>query len=172
MMLIFPKIVRKHPLTLSCSHLGYPGDGINSKKRKRVFCFNISSTSGRQNGCQWLSRLLSCTLRRLKLLSLFKIMVNYCWEVQCVFMSSLSCVCKHRQRWLWSSACVKALSAIFTVLAKKDKEKNPLHYWLEDYKVCKIIICSSINYHWIVHVDGWSTRSLCWRDTKQKFSTN
>lgn len=30
---------------------------------------------------------------------------------------------------------VKALSAIFTVLAKKDKERNPLHYWLEDYEV-------------------------------------
>ena len=30
---------------------------------------------------------------------------------------------------------VEALSAIFTVLAKKDKERNPLHYWLEDYEV-------------------------------------
>ena len=34
---------------------------------------------------------------------------------------------------------VKALSAVFTVLAKKDKEKAPLHYWLEDYDVRQII---------------------------------
>ena len=37
---------------------------------------------------------------------------------------------------------VKALSAIFTVLAKKDKEKTPLHYWLEDYEVCIIMFMS------------------------------
>lgn len=53
---------------------------------------------------------------------------------------------------------VKALSAIFTVLAKKDKEKAPLHYWLEDYDVCMIMlhvrISSSINYPCLFTLDG------------------
>ena len=38
---------------------------------------------------------------------------------------------------------VRALSAIFTVLAKKDKERAPLHYWLQDYEVhLHIHICN------------------------------
>ena len=32
-------------------------------------------------------------------------------------------------------SAVHCLSAIFTVMAKKDKEKYPRHYWLEDYEV-------------------------------------
>ena len=39
---------------------------------------------------------------------------------------------------------VKALCAIFTVVAKKDKEKNPLHYWLEDYEVCNCRVCCTV----------------------------
>lgn len=39
---------------------------------------------------------------------------------------------------------VRALAAIFTVLAKKDKEQAPLHYWLEDYKVClNVRVCNA-----------------------------
>ena len=50
---------------------------------------------------------------------------------------SIECLCTDTECDDYDQVrAVRALSAIFTVLAKKDKEQAPLHYWLEDYEVC------------------------------------
>ena len=122
--------------------IGYPGDGL---KKRRGFWFDILSRSGRLNEFLWSFHSYTKKSRDAVNIQDYGNLI-----ILGAYLCPLYCIDSNCDQ----VRAVKALGAIFTVLPKKDKERNPQHYWL------------------ILITDGWSAWSLCCGDTKKNLATD